>query len=203
MSDFLWPHGLQHPRLLCPPLSPGVCSNSCPLSRWCHLTISSSVASFSSCPQSFPTSGSFPMSWLFTSGSQSIGVSASASVLPKNIQDWFLLGLTGLISLLFKRLSRVFFSTTVRKHQFFGAQLSLWSIFECLVCASPQVSGWEYNEESKNKNKQDRPCLWSCLVKSSCLYLPRLSAPPQLRNFSGFCLGFPSLHYVMETFPRQ
>ena len=198
MSDSLQPHALP-----CPSLSLGICSNSCPLSLWCHATISSSDIRFSSCPQFFPAEGSSPKSRLFASGGQSIGASALASVLPMSIQCWFLLGLTGLISLLFKRLSRVFFSTTVRKHQFFGAQLSLWSIFECLVCASPQVSGWEYNEESKNKNKQDRPCLWSCLVKSSCLYLPRLSAPPQLRNFSGFCLGFPSLHYVMETFPRQ
>ena len=108
-------------------LSPGACSNSCPLSPWCNLTISSSVAHFSSCPQSFPTSGSFPMSWLFTPGGQSIGASASASVLPKKIQGWFPLGLTGLISLLSKRLSRVFSSTTVRRHQFFGPQPSLWS----------------------------------------------------------------------------
>ena len=99
-------HGLQHARLFCPSLSPGVCSNSCPLSQWCHPTISSSVIPFSSCTQSFPASGSFPMSQLFTSGSQSIG--ASASVLPVNIQGWFPLGLTGLISLLSKGLSRVF-----------------------------------------------------------------------------------------------
>ena len=101
------------------------CSNSCPLSQWCHPTISSSVATFSSCPQSFPASGSFPMSWLFTSGGQSIR--ASASVLPVNIQGWFPLRLTGLISLLSKGLSRVFFSTTVQKHHFFGTQPSLWS----------------------------------------------------------------------------
>ena len=105
---------------------PGVCSNSCQLSRWCHPTISSSVAPFSSCPQFFPALGSFPMSWLFTPGGQNIGVSVSASVLPMNIQGWFSLGLTGLISLLSKGLSRVFFSTTVRK-QFFSTQTSLWS----------------------------------------------------------------------------
>ena len=98
MSNSLWPHGLQQARLFCP-LSPGVCSNSCPLSRWCHPTISSSVIPFSSCPQSFPVSWSFPVSQFFTSGGQSIGVSASASVLPVNIQDWFPVGLTGLISL--------------------------------------------------------------------------------------------------------
>ena len=107
--------------------SPGVYSNSCPLTRWCHPTISSSVVPFSSCLQSFPASGSFPVSWLFMSGGQSIGASASASVLPMNIQGWFLLGLTGLISFLSKGLSRVFSSTTVRRHQFFNAQPFLLS----------------------------------------------------------------------------
>ena len=97
MSDSLHPRGLKHTRLLCPSLYPWVCSNSCPLSQWCHPTISSSVTSFSSCPQSFPASGSFPMSLLFTSGCHSIGVSASSSVLPVNIQGWFPLGLAGLI----------------------------------------------------------------------------------------------------------
>ena len=106
MSDTLRPHGLQHSRLLCPPLSPGVCLNSCPLSRWCYPTISPSVAPFSSCPQSFPASGSFPVSQFFTSGSQSTGASVSASVLPVNIQGWFPLGSTGLISLLSKGLSK-------------------------------------------------------------------------------------------------
>ena len=115
----LQPHGLQHARLPCPPLSLGVCSNSCPLSWWHYLTISSSVALFS-CPQSFPASGSFPMSWLFTSGGQSVGVSASASILPMNIQGWLPLGLAGLVSLLSKGLSRVFSNTTVQKHQFFA-----------------------------------------------------------------------------------
>ena len=93
--DFLWPHGLQHIRLPCPPLLPRVCSNSCPLSQWCHPTISSSVALFSSCPQSFPASGAFPTTGLFTSYGQSIGAPASASVLPVNIQGWFPLGWTG------------------------------------------------------------------------------------------------------------
>ena len=106
VSDFFWLLGMQHAKLPCPSLSPRVCSHSCPLSHWCHPTVSSSVTCFSSCPQSFPVSGSFPMSWLFTSGSQSIG--ASASVLPMNIQGWFPLGLTGLISLLSKGHSRVF-----------------------------------------------------------------------------------------------
>ena len=100
----------------------GACSNLCPLSWWCHPTISSSVVPFSSCLQSFPVSGSFLMSWLFISGGQSIGASASASIFPKNIQDWFPLGLTGFISLQSKGLSRVFCSTTVKKHQFFWPQ---------------------------------------------------------------------------------
>jgi len=120
MSSPLWSHGLQHPSLPCSSPSPGACSNSCPLSQWCYLTILSSVAPVSSCFQSFPASGSFLMSWLL-SGVQNIRVSASASVLPINIQDWFLLGLTDLISLKFKGLSRFFSNTTVQKHQFYGA----------------------------------------------------------------------------------
>ena len=122
----LWPHELQHTRLPCPSVSPRVCSNSCPLSQWCHHTTSSSVTLFS-CPQSFPASGSFPISRLFASGGRSTGASASASILPINIQGWFLIGLTGLISFLFQGLSKVFFSITVWKHQFFGPQTSLWS----------------------------------------------------------------------------
>ena len=121
-------HRSQHIRLPWPSLSPRVCSNSCPLNWWCHPTISSSVPHpFSSCPQFFPASGSFPMSQLFESGGQSIGASASVSVLPMSIQCCFPLGLTGLISLQSNRLSRVFSSTTIQKHQFFGAQPSLWS----------------------------------------------------------------------------
>jgi len=127
MSDSLRPQGLQHARLPCPSPTPRACSNSCPLSQWYHSTISSSVVPFSSCLQSFPASGSCPMSQLFASGGESLGVSASASVLPMNIQDWFPLGLTGLISFLSKGLSRVFSNTTVQKHQFFCSQLSLWS----------------------------------------------------------------------------
>ena len=120
MSDYLRRHGLQHARFPCPSLSPGACSNSCPLNWWCHPIISSSAISFSSCLQSFPASGSFPMKWLFTSGGQSIGDSASASVLPMIIQGWFPLGLTGLIALLSEGFSRAFSSTTVQKHQFFS-----------------------------------------------------------------------------------
>ena len=118
MSDSLWPHGLQHPRPPCPSPTSVDYSNSCLLSWWCHPLISSSVVPFSSHLQSFPVSGSFPMSQLFASGDQSIGVSASASVLPMNIQDWFPLGWTGWISLESKELSRVFSNTTVQKHQF-------------------------------------------------------------------------------------
>ena len=125
MSDSL--HGLQHARPPCPSPTPGVHPNPCPLSWWCHPTISSSAVPFSSCPQSFLASGSFQMSQLFASGSQSIRVSASTAVLPMNIQVWSPLGWTGWISLLSKRLSRVFSNTTVQKHQFFGAQLSLQS----------------------------------------------------------------------------
>ena len=126
-SDSLWPRGLQHTRLPCPSPSPRVCPNSCPLSLWCHPTISSSVVPFSSFLQSFPALGSFPMNGLFTSGGQSIGTSVLTSALPMNIRVWFPLELTGLISLLSKRLSRAFSSTTVQKHLFFGAQLSLQS----------------------------------------------------------------------------
>ena len=123
----LWPHGQQHARLLCPSATPKSCSNSCPSSWWCHPTISSFVIPFSSCLQSFPASGSFLMSQFFAQGGQSIRVSASASVLPMNIQDWFPLGLTCWTSLQSKGLSRVFSNTTVQKHQFFSAKLFLWS----------------------------------------------------------------------------
>ena len=122
----LRPHGLQQARLPCHSSSPGTFSNSCTLSQWCHPTTSSSVVPFS-CPQSFPASGSFQMSWLFSSDGHSIGTSASASVLPMNIQDWFPLGWTGWISLQSKGFSRVLSNTTVQKHQSFGAQPSLWS----------------------------------------------------------------------------
>ena len=139
MSNPLWHHGLQHARLPCPSPSPRACSNSCPLSRWCHPTGLSSVSSFSSCLQSFPASGSFLMSWLFTSGGQSIGVSASASELPMNIQDWFPLGLTGLI-FQSKGLSRVFSNSTTQKRQFFGVQPSLWS--------NPHIRPWLLEKHS-------------------------------------------------------
>ena len=121
MSSSLWPNELQHDRPPYPSPTPRIHTNPCPLSQWCHPTISSSVIPFSSSLQSFPASGSFQMSQPFASGGQSIGVSASASVLPMNIQDWFPSGWTGWISLQPKGLSRVFSNTTVQKHQFFGA----------------------------------------------------------------------------------
>ena len=124
LSDSLRPHESQHIRPPCPSPTPGVHPNSCPLSQWCHPAISSSVVPFSSCPQSLPASGSFLMSQLFAWGTQSFRVSASASVLPMNTQDWSPLGWTGWISLQSKGLSGVFSNTTVQKHQFFGAQLS-------------------------------------------------------------------------------
>ena len=124
VSNSLRPHEPQHTRPPCPSPTLGVYSNPCPSSRWCRPTISSAVIPFSSCPQSFPASGSFSMSQLFTSGGLSIGVSASASVLPMNSQDWSPVGWTVWISLLSKWLSRVLSNTTIQKHQFFGAQLS-------------------------------------------------------------------------------
>ena len=124
MYNSLWFHGLQHARLPCPSPTPGAPSNSCPSSQWCQPT--NSVIPFSFSLWSFPEPGSFPMSQFFTSGSQRIEVSASASVLPKNIQDWFPLELTSLISLKSKGLSRVFFNTTIQNHQIFGTQFSLW-----------------------------------------------------------------------------
>ena len=126
VSDSLWPHEPQHTRPPCPSPAPGVYSDSCPLSQWCHPTILSSVIPFSSCFQSFPASWSFQMSQFFALGGQSIGVSASASVFPMNIQDWFPLGWTGWISLQSKGLSRVFSNTTVQKHQFFRAHIHTW-----------------------------------------------------------------------------
>ena len=125
VSDSLRPHELQHARPPCPSPTPGVHPNPCPSNWWCHPTMSSSVVPFSSCPQSFPVSGSFQMSQFFTLGGQRIGPSALASVLSMNSQDWFPLGLTGLISLQSKGVSRVFSKITVKKHWFFGAQLCL------------------------------------------------------------------------------
>ena len=128
VSDSLWPQGVQYTRLPCPSPTPRACSNSYPLSQGCHPIILSSVMPFSSCLQSFPASGYFPRSQFFTSGGQCVGFSASALVLPMNIQNWFPLGLTGFISLQSKGLSRVFSNTTVQKPQFFIPQLSFFIV---------------------------------------------------------------------------
>ena len=132
VSDSLWPHGLQHARHLCPTPIPRDWANSCPLSRWCHSTISSSVIPFSYCLQSSPSSGSFQMSQIFASGGQSVG--ASASVLPVNIQDWCPLGWTGWISLQSKELSRVFSNTAVQKHKFFSVKENVNVCKSCIIC---------------------------------------------------------------------
>ena len=144
MSDSLQPHELQHARLPCPLPSPGACSNSCPLSLWCHPTISSSIVPFSSYLQSSKASASFPVSQFFEAGAQSIRASVSASVLPMNIQNWFPLWLTGLISLQSKGLSRIFSNTTLQKHQIFGAQPSLCSVYlsSCLENNDVQLGPW-------------------------------------------------------------
>ena len=176
VSDTLRSHGLQHPRLSCLSSTPGVCSNSCPLSRWCHRTISSSVISFSSRLQSFPSSRSFPVSQCFTLGGQRIRASASASVLPMNIQDGFPWGLTSLIFLHCKGLSGIFSNTTVQKHQFFGAQLSLWS------------------NSHIHTRQLKKPCLWldGPLSQSNVSALNHKGSPIRSVSFSKalwYCAG--------------
>ena len=138
------PHGMQHIRLLCLPLSPEASSNSCPLSQWCYLTISFSAIPFSICLHSFPTSRSFPISQIFALGGQNIAASASASVLPMTLQGWFPLGFTGWISLQSKKLSRVFSSTTIQKHQFFHVQPSLRFNSHIHVWLSEKPQLWLY-----------------------------------------------------------
>ena len=169
MSISLWPHGLQHARLPCLSLLHGVCSDSCPLSWWCYLTISSSATFFSFCFQSFPASGSFPMSQLFTSGGQSIGTSASASVLPMNIQHWFPLGLTGLISLQSKGLWRVFSGTTIRKHQFFSIHPFLMTKFSYLYMTKGKTTAlilWTFVSKVMS-------LLFNTLTRFIIAFLPR------------------------------
>ena len=160
MSDSLWPYGLQHTRPPCPSPPPGVHSNSCALSLWCHPTISSSLVPFSSCPQSFPASGSFQMSQFFASGGQSIGVSALTLVLPMNIQDWFPLGWTGWISLLSKGFSRVFSNATVQKHQCFGTQFFIVQLSHPYMTTGKTIA-----------LKKDRPLLakWCVYFLICCL----------------------------------
>ena len=154
MSDSLWPHELQHTRLLCPPLSPRVCSDSCLLGWWCYLTISSFVTPFSFCILSFLTSRSFPLSQLLASGGQTVGVSASASVLPMNIQGWFPVGLTALISLQSKGLSRVFSSTTFK---------SINSMALRVLCGPTVIS---VNDYWKNHNFEYVDICWQSDVSA-------------------------------------
>ena len=190
MSDSLLPHGLQHTRPPCPSPNPRACSSSCPSSQWCHPNISSSVIPFSSCLQSFPASGYFPMSQFFTSGGQSIGASASASVLPVNIQCWFPLRLTGLISLQSKRFPRFFSNTTVQKHQFFGAQLSLWSnsynhtcMYACMLSRFSRVrlcvTLWIVAHEAPPSMGFSRQEYWSGLPFPSAGDLPDPGIKPR------------------------
>ena len=182
MSNSLQSHGLQHTQLPCPSLSPTVCSNSCPLSWWCHPTFSSSVAPFSSCLQSFPASGSFPMSQLFILGSQNIGASASASVLPMSIQVWFPLGLTGLISLLSKELSRVFSSITI---QFSSVQsLSHGRLFVTPWIAACQASLSITNSQSLPKLISIESVMPSNHLILCCPLFLLSPIPPSIRVFS-------------------
>ena len=163
MSDSLQPHGLQHARLSCPSWSPGVCSDSCPLSLWCHPTISSSVTPFSSCPQFSPGSGPFPMSWLFTSGSQSIGALAAASVLPMNIQDWFPLGLTGLISLQSKGLWSL-----LQHHSLKASILRHWAFF-IVQLSHPSIHDyWKNHGLTKQPLDEGKTGEWKSWLESQC-----------------------------------
>ena len=171
-------HGLQHTRLPCPSPTPGACSNSCPLSWWCHLTISANVTHFSSYPQSYPASGSFPISQLFASGDQNIGALASASVLPMNIEGWFPLGLIGLISLLSKWPSRVYSSTTIWKHRFFG-----------ILCTTGPDLFTEFTDETWFTGKQESPLL-KCF--SDCA--------PTIRKQVRKVLGNPWTYYKLHYF---
>ena len=195
MSNSLQPHKPQHVRLPCPSLFPQVCSNSCPLSWWYHPTISSPVAPFSSCPPSFPESGSLPKSHLFTSGGQSIGSSVSASVFPMNILCWFPLELAGLISLLSKGLSRVFLSTSVRKHQFFGAwpifipqknrDSSIWEAIFFLAQTHRYSPGPGITGAAKNKIKCFlKPSVQKSLLKGSTFTIPHFQVRHTMTELS-------------------
>ena len=169
-------HWLQNARFLCSPLFPEVFSNSCPLSWWHYLNISSSSTHFSSYPQSFPVPGTFPMSWLFTSDGQGIGASASASVLPMNIQGWFPLGLSGLISLKSKGLSRVFSNTTMWEHQFFGIQSSSYSnshIHTWLLEKKKKKHGFNYTDLCQKNDisaYNGRNIIWRWRYRTSNTY---------------------------------
>ena len=180
MSDYFRPHGLQHAGLLCALLSSKVCSNSCPLSQWCHPTVSSSATLFSFCLQSLLVLESFPVSRFFPSGGQTIGALASTSVLTMNTQTWFPVELTGLISLQSKGLSRVFSSTTFQKHQFFGPQPSLWPLPTKVHIVKAMVFpvvmyGWDWELEHMRvdlvdleKNVQHENCKCKFCSRSYC-----------------------------------
>ena len=165
MSDSLWAHELQYARVCCPSPTPRACSNWCPLSRWCHPTISSSVIPFSFCLHSFPVSGSFPKSQLFASGNQSIGASTSSSFHPMDIQGWFSLGLTSLISFQSKGLSRVFSSATIQRHHFFSVQPSLWS--------NSHIYTWLYSFGFMNFVDKLMSLLFNMLSRFAIVFLPR------------------------------
>ena len=207
VSDSLQPHGLQHTRPPCPSPTPRVYPNSCPLSQWCHPTISSSVIPFSHL-QSFPASGPFQMSQLFTSGSQSIGVSALASVLPKNTQDWSPLEWTSWISLQSKGLSRVFSNTTVQKHQCFGAQLSSESNFH--------IHTWPLNMTRRTFVGKVMSLLLSMLSRLVITFLPRskglliswlqspsvvILEPRKIKSDTVSTVSPPICHEVMDQMP--
>ena len=166
MSDSLQTHGLQYTRLSCPSPTPRACSDSCPLSRWCHPTISFSAVPFSFSPQSFP--GSFLMSQFFTSGGQRIGVSASASVLPVNIQDWIPVGFSGLISLQSKGLTRVFSNTTVQKHHIFGTQFFYGKVFAYSERHLGSVPGSGRSPGEGNGSPLQNSCLENPMDGGAC-----------------------------------
>ena len=183
MSNSLRPHEPQHARPHCPSPTPGVHSDSCPSSQWCHPAISSSVVPFSSCPQSLPASGSFQVSQLFTSGGESIGASASASVLPVNTQDWSPLGWTDCISLQSKGLSRVFSKTTVQKHQFFGTQLRYFKFVSTFLyyCAlyfhSIYVTNW-WPVTSASRSPFSISCKIDLVVMNSLFFSEKVFIAP-------------------------
>ena len=168
VSDSLRPHRLQHARPPCPSPTPRACSNPCPSSQWCHPTISSSVIPFSSCLQSFPESGSFPMSQLFASGGQSIGVSASTSVLPMNTQEWSPLGWTGWISLQSKGLSRIFSKTTIQKHQFFSSAFLIVQLSHSYMTTGKTIALTRWTFVGKVMS-----LLFNNLFKLLIIFLPR------------------------------
>ena len=206
MSDSLWPHGLQLARLPCPSPTPEVYSNSCPLSRWCHPTISSSVVPFSSCLQSFPASELFfPRNQFFEWGGQRIGVSASASVLPMNIQDWSPLGWTGGISKQSKGLSRVFSNTTFQKHQFWIQFSSLQSLSHVWLYATPWIAAYQASLSITNSRSLLKLMSIESVMPSSHFILcrPLLLLPPIPPSLRIFFQWVSSSHQVAKILEFQ